>query len=402
MIHATFHYKLARSQMEKEASDPRSHETIENILLEELGQLSSSGLHSASVIQEVPLSRNEKLASALLERYNLMPSDSARLIVELLELTQGYDAEDTRSILTHCRRVIQLGADSHAKESQTLPFEQVVNALIINKAHRRHRTIGEIRQYCDRLMRHFPSWKSKPLRHLDEHECQRAVSATFHSPMMQRKAYVILHGVFNFGIRRGWCSCNPITLIDVPQPREKRIRSLSMKELIRLVKTALLPEHLPCAPAFGLMLWAGIRPNEMERLTWGNIIPKDNVIEIQPQHSKTGGHRQVTLQPALKSWLRRVSTYTFATAPIAPRAWDRRWRELRRCAGFTEWQADILRHTFASYHLKHFRDLSALQIEMGHATTQLLRTRYLALNGITEKAAQDFWTNLPRLRTEMG
>ncbi len=387
--------------MQKGTSDLRSHEIIETILLEELGQLSSSAKDSVSASLGSSLTRNEGLASALLERYNLQPSDSARLIIELLEHTQGYDLDDVRSMLTHCRRVIQLGAESHAKEVQTLPFGQVVSALILNKAHRRQRTLSEIRQYCDRLMRHFPAWKNRSLRHLDEHECQRAVTSAFSSPMMQRKAYVILSGVFNFGMRRGWCSCNPIALIDVPQPREKRIRSLSMKELIRLVKTALMPEHLPCAPAFGLMLWAGIRPNEMERLTWGNIIPKENVIEIQPQHSKTGGHRQVTLHPALKSWLRRVSSYTFSTAPIAPRAWDRRWRALRRSAGFTDWQADILRHTFASYHLKHFRDLSVLQLEMGHATTQLLRTRYLALNGITEKAAHDFWTNLHRLRAEI-
>ena len=35
-------------------------------------------------------------------------------------------------------------------------------------------------------------------------------------------------------------------------------------------------------------------------------------------------------------------------------------------AGFTTWQPDVLRHTFAGYHLRYFRDYTALQYETGH------------------------------------
>ena len=52
-------------------------------------------------------------------------------------------------------------------------------------------------------------------------------------------------------------------------------------------------------------------------------------------------------------------------------------RRLHKEAQFTLWQPDILRHTFASHHLAHFRSYAVLQVEMGHRSAELLRTRYV-------------------------
>ncbi len=45
-----------------------------------------------------------------------------------------------------------------------------------------------------------------------------------------------------------------------------------------------------------------------------------------------------------------------------PRNWQNRWLALRRAAGFTHWVPDVCRHTFASYHAAHFRNLPELQL----------------------------------------
>ncbi|MBQ9829528.1 MAG: hypothetical protein IJO38_04235, partial [Akkermansia sp.] len=72
----------------------------------------------------------------------------------------------------------------------------------------------------------------------------------------------------------------------------------------------------------------------------------------------------------------------------------RHWRELRRAAGWNSpahpWPQDALRHTFASYHLSHFRSYAELQVEIGHRDATLLRTRYLCMNGV--HASPQFWT----------
>ena len=56
-----------------------------------------------------------------------------------------------------------------------------------------------------------------------------------------------------------------------------------------------------------------------------------------------------------------------------------------------EWINDVLRHTFASYHLKHFKNLILLQAEMGHRDLNLLRSRYVNMQGITKDDAWIFF-----------
>ena len=46
------------------------------------------------------------------------------------------------------------------------------------------------------------------------------------------------------------------------------------------------------------------------------------------------------------------------------------------------WQPDVLRHTFATHHLATFRNYAELQLEMGHRSAELLRTRYIAMERV--------------------
>lgn len=103
------------------------------------------------------------------------------------------------------------------------------------------------------------------------------------------------------------------------------------------------------------MLYAGIRPHEVERLTWAQIDLENETIAIEARHSKTGGSRSVTIHPPL--------------------------RRFHRLLPF-RWEPDVLRHTFATYQLKQFRSYTELQYEIGHRSSSLLRTRYVNFNGL--------------------
>ena len=48
---------------------------------------------------------------------------------------------------------------------------------------------------------------------------------------------------------------------------------------------------------------------------------------------------------------------------------------------------DVMRHTYASYHAKHFRNFTELQYEMGHSGLHLLKSRYLNMQDISRKDA---------------
>ena len=77
---------------------------------------------------------------------------------------------------------------------------------------------------------------------------------------------------------------------------------------------------------------------------------------------------------------------------VCPRNWNRRWRKIRQESGFGErWVQDVLRHTYASHHAKHFRDLPRLQLNMGHRSQSLLRSRYVNMRGLSKCESSRFF-----------
>ena len=88
----------------------------------------------------------------------------------------------------------------------------------------------------------------------------------------------------------------------------------------------------------------------------------------------------MTIHPPLAKILRRVQKAH--DERICPPNWRRHWAALHREAGFALWQPDVLRHTFATHHLAAFRSYAELQLEMGHRSAELLRTRYVAMEGV--------------------
>ncbi len=331
-----------------------------------------------------------KIVGILLDGSGLSVLDAVRLALELWESFPASPAAP-RPTISHCRQVIRLGAEAYASESRTVSFRVAVEQSLISRAGRRGRTLAEIRQCCRRLLRVHPELAEMPVRRISSELCRELIEEVYNTPATRRKARCLLHGIFEFCRRRGWCAVNPLVAVDVPDVCEKPVNVLNIAQVRRLLDVCRMPEHLPCAAAVGIMLWAGIRPTELTRLRWSDVRMDDRVITIDARHSKTGGARQVTLYPALMRWLREVAPFRFPSAYIVPRAWVRRWRNLRLAAGFCDWNPDALRHTFASYHLKYFGDYKALQIDMGHVDMQLLRTRYLGMKGITAEGAAEFW-----------
>jgi integrase len=191
-------------------------------------------------------------------------------------------------------------------------------------------------------------------------------------------------------VKRGWCDTNPVSKVEVPRVVEQPVPILSPQEIEQITTTAEAYQGGCCAAAVGMMLYAGIRPHEVARLTWAQVDLQERAIYILPRHSKTGGARRVTIHKPL---LRILRTHKHANnEKICPPNWLHHWRELRRAAGWRagkKWHQDALRHTFASYHLSHFRSYAELQLEIGHRDATLLRTRYVDQRPVVN--ARGFW-----------
>lgn len=192
----------------------------------------------------------------------------------------------------------------------------------------------------------------------------------------------MLHSVFAYGLRQEWCAENPVARVEVPQVQEREIVPLCPDEVKRLETAVRQPEHRAMRLSLHLLLYCGLRPQEVARLRVQDVQPERGCVMVPGRCSKTGGGRVIPL--------RRLNNLRGVRLQI-PRNWEARWRALRRAAGFAagQWVPDVCRHTFASYHAACFRDLGALQLEMGHRSADLLRSRYLNLPCVNDAVA--YW-----------
>ena len=304
--------------------------------------------------------------------------------IKMNTLAAAYLVRELARISRHterrARRCLELGEIALRENEQTVCFATAVEAALEARRDRRARTLSDFRYICKRLMARCPGLASRRIRSLRPADCAQYLLQAFDTPRQRLKAHAILSGVFRTAQQRGWCSTNPMYNVEKPRISEKPIRILSREEIEQLISAANDYRGGICLPAVGLMLYAGLRPHEVARLRWADINLIHKSICIQPQHSKTGGARRVSIHPPLLSILSR--TAQSPQSSICPRNWLHHWRELHRTGGFSPWQPDVLRHTFATHHLATFRSYAELQLEMGHRSAELLRTRYVAMEGI--------------------
>ncbi len=324
-----------------------------------------------------------KTAKNMIKELPLNMNDIARLTLEATEELGERGQGLTRlAMLQLMRRVIRAGAEAVRAEEHTVTFEKAAWASVEARAGRRATTLRDLRHFVRRMLR-VEGVAGRPLRSMRTQECRELLEKAFGSSAHSfNKGRAILHSIFAYGQRQEWCGENPVSRIETRRIREKEIVPLSPQEVRRLLEAAQLPEHREMRFSLHLLLYNGIRPQEVARLSARHIQPEQGRVIIPASGSKTGGGRVLPLR----------KTTSLRGVPLrVPCNWQNRWRALRRAAGFTHWQPDVCRHTFASYHAAYFRDLGALQLEMGHRSTDLLRSRYLNLPQVTK--ARQYWAS---------
>lgn len=325
-----------------------------------------------------------KTAQNLLREHKLplTVTDSARLVLEACEeLGTPVAGLPREKLMTMLRQTLREGARAVKAGERTCSFREAAWASYESRVRqgRRAATLGDLRHFIGRMLR-IVGFGEKPLRTLTTEECRCMLAAAFGgSAHSYRKARAILHSIFAYGERQEWCEGNPVSRIEVPCVAERPIEPLSVAEVHRLERAASRSEHASMRLPLVLMLYCGLRPTEVARLNpQRDIDRRERLVIVRPQTSKTGGGRVVPLR-----------VMPPADAAEIPHNWRRQWRSLRLAAGFTTWRADACRHTFASYHRAYFRNLDALQSEMGHRDSALLRTRYTL--PVSPVEARAFW-----------
>ncbi len=326
-------------------------------------------------------------ANKLLEGTNLSILDAVRLVRNLLDLKSD---ETKISDIQHCQKIIELGIKAYREQSIGKTLIKGFEQYLASKSHLSKDALKDIKYIGARLFKTCPQMKMVKFTNLTLPRCEEWLEKTFDTPSQFNKGRTFLSGLFSYAIKQDWLKKNLASTIEIKPTKETEIKALSISQIRNLLKTAKLPHHKDCAAALGIMLWAGVRPREVSRLKWEDIDLEEKIITIRSTTSKTGGTRHIEITTVLRKWLLRLKKNP--SENICPPDWTRHWKALRDDAGFKgKWVNDVLRHTFASYHLKHFKNLILLQAEMGHRDLNLLRTRYVNMQGITKDDAWIFF-----------
>jgi integrase len=198
-----------------------------------------------------------------------------------------------------------------------------------------------------------------------------------------------LQTFFKFCQAHGWLSKETDLLESVGKRRESLadIEIFTPAELRRILHAA-TPKTAPC---IALQAFAGVRSEELLRLTWADLERRKGFIEITAGKAKTAQRRLVPISLNLTQWL-----------TVAPHRDERVWPhskpylfEAMRDAtakAKVEWKANGLRHSFISYRLAANKDVAAVALEAGNSPTMIFRHyRELA----TEEEAKDWFGILP-------
>lgn len=258
--------------------------------------------------------------------------------------------------------------------------------------HKPTRRSPAYRMQLASTLRRFSLLQDSLVVSITRHQIETALAS---APPSARNAFLrVLSAVFNYCIKREWMDMNPVKKVDRADVARGDIEVLTIEQGRGLLSAcvdldpALLPYH-------ALGLFAGIRPKELNRMSWEHIHMEDREIKLPPEVTKTRSGRTITMEPVLVQWLDfHVRTGGSNIGEIVPKTNQRnRLDRVREKAAAVPWIQDVMRHSFASHWLKHFEDKGRLLGFMGHATDDMLLDHYL--RAVDRKTAAQYWEIAP-------
>jgi integrase len=276
---------------------------------------------------------------------------------------------------------------AHLKASEkSCTAVQLVKELIAAKekdgASERH--VSDLRSRLNIFAKKFDGQMVATITSAEIDDWLRSITG---SPVTRNHYRRLLVLFFNFAVQRGFAPTNPAEKTAKAKEPRKRPGILTVTETAALLENA-EPDILPF---IAIGLFAGLRRAELERLDWHEIDLEANLIEVTAENAKSGAHRFVKIEPNLREWLLSVRKHKGKVA--AGEEFRKQFDAVRIAAGITKWKNNALRHSFASYHLAHFKNAAASALELGHHDARITFAHYREL--VKPKEAERYWNIRP-------
>lgn len=309
----------------------------------------------------------------------------------------GFSDDDRLQYAALTEKLARLGATlgqavefflEHQPKTMRTIAEAVAECVLAKRTNaRRKRYVDALESYLNQ----FASKQGPVMVHAVTTAAIESWFAERGESMLNGGKLKMLSMLFEFCQKRGYCRSNPCDPVERPRATRCCPSVLTAAESKRLLDTCRSQKFSRLLGYVTLCLFAGVRPEECEKLDWSAVDLANKRVVIGSEVAKTNRRRITDLSDNAVAWLSLVPNRTGPVCPIP--TWGRlRWvRRLRRVAGI-KWGQDILRHTAASNMMARDQDAARVADQLGNSP-QILLTHYRAV--VTPEESAAFWSLIP-------
>ena len=262
----------------------------------------------------------------------------------------------------------------------------------LRAANRRPRTIRDVEIKVGAFARDFGR---RAIQLISQPEIEQWLSSTGKKRSWgpaSRNAYRRgLLGFFGFAMRRDLIQRNPVQSITTAAVDQGMPDILTVREVRRFIGAVRRVDER-MVPYVVIGLFCGLRPeNELRNLEWRDIDVERKTLLVRPASAKKRRLRYVDLSDNLIEFL---APYLRDEGPLY---FSRYKLRLAIKRAKLKWTRDVMRHTYASYHLAQHENAALTALQLGHhGDTSVLFAHYRNL--VRREHAATFW----RLRPLVG
>lgn len=198
----------------------------------------------------------------------------------------------------------------------------------------------------------------------------------------QHHINIALKNIFETAIENRLCVSNPVSALKVPRKQEKEIDVFSKDEIENIINKANSHKY---GYLVLLLLYTGLRINEMTALQWNDVDIENEIITIRHAFTrsqngwilkspKSGKIRYVGITSPLKSILSSIPKESLFVVSenrnnLTMHQYEKRYKSFFDDTGIRYLSPHKCRHTYATYLLRGGADLRAVQSLLGHSST---------------------------------
>lgn len=247
--------------------------------------------------------------------------------------------------------IYELGLHEYLRIRANRSFGQVVEEYLETKHNLLPKSLNDYRACLRNAMAAMPEKAEAPMYEWSEEICRRMLFLAYRSSASREKARRILHAFFRYAQESYLVRSNPMENISAASLLGEYVPVLlSRDELQRVLVAARESRNRSFAVAIGMMVWAGLRPVELERLSWGMISRRRGHMSV-PQDEAGKLVADVAIPPVLEYWLAHLHPRCVPQKPLLVANWSRQWKKLRINAQMPHLRAEDILNTWLAYAL---------------------------------------------------